>query len=251
LQGKISDLIKQVQNRSLPESQIPITVNDYSNFLPFLDPNNAASSQNNPLPNLLKATDMNPALSNLFPAYFAGDLSGSQLAQQLFQKYAPSLFKDLSYDLTFKVSKKSESERIVAEQVSQGIAQGLLGNSDKSNVFNDGNTRAPAPGGSDSGSGSSGGMFNSVIQSLMGSTPKSKAGTLDWKERSNEICQQISKRGLEPYDFGCLRDPNDVEPNFSYRGYAKMVCSRLETIYDPGVPQLCGCPPPTWSGWKP
>jgi len=78
-----------------------------------------------------------------------------------------------------------------------------------------------------------------------------KPGTLDWKERSGQICEQIVKRGMNPRDYGCLEDPDEVDPNFSYRGYAKMVCSRLGTNYDPGIPELCGCPPATWSGWKP
>jgi hypothetical protein len=43
---------------------------------------------------------------------------------------------------------------------------------------------------------------------------------------------------------------NSVGPNFSWRGYSKMVCSRIATIYDTGAPEACGCPPPTWAGWR-
>ena len=248
----------QVQNGSLTESNIPITVSDYKSFLPFIDPSNANSNQRSPLPHLLSSVGANAGLANLFPAYFAGDISGAKLAQELLERYAPSLFKDISYDVTVKLGKKSESERAIAAATAQAVSNGLLGGTQAVQFADSGSTYGTANGGSGisgsgisgsgiSGSGTSSGMFGSVIHSLMGNKP----ATLDWKDRSNQICQQISKRGLTPYEFGCLADPNDVEPNFSYRGYAKMVCARLETIYDTSVPELCGCPPPTWSGWRP
>jgi hypothetical protein len=55
---------------------------------------------------------------------------------------------------------------------------------------------------------------------------------------------------MNSYDFGCMKDTSAVSENFSYRGYAKMICSRLATNYDPSIPELCGCPPPTWPGWR-
>ena len=71
-----------------------------------------------------------------------------------------------------------------------------------------------------------------------------------WKERATFICDQISKREMNPDDYGCMQDTTIVSDNFSYRGYAKMICSRLATNYDPGIPELCGCPPPEWPGWR-
>ena len=55
---------------------------------------------------------------------------------------------------------------------------------------------------------------------------------------------------MNPKDFGCLGNNEYVSENFSWRGYAKMVCTRLGTSYDTGLPETCGCPPSTWSGWK-
>jgi hypothetical protein len=73
----------------------------------------------------------------------------------------------------------------------------------------------------------------------------------DWKERSKQICGQINARGYNPNDFGCLADPDKMrQESFSWRGHARMVCNRLNTIYDTSVPFLCGCPPPTWPGWR-
>ena len=134
-----------------------------------------------------------------------------------------------------------------------------------SDADNDGNTYGNAP-----NSSSITGMFNSIIQKLTGTadatatatattnskTPSSVSAPappahFNWADRSKEICEQVTKRGLNAYDYGCLNNPDDVSANFSYRGYAKMVCSRLETNYDPSIPALCGCPPPTWPGWRP
>jgi hypothetical protein len=83
-----------------------------------------------------------------------------------------------------------------------------------------------------------------------GTAANLKPSTLDWKERSQQICDQLNKRGLKPYDFGCI-DIKTVGDNFSFRGYAKMICNRISTMYDPSIPELCGCPPPTWPGWRP
>jgi hypothetical protein len=83
-----------------------------------------------------------------------------------------------------------------------------------------------------------------------GSLPTSTTSGLDWKSRVQHICQQVEKRGYNPGDFGCLGPTDVVSPNFSWRGHAKMVCSRLQTIYEPGVPEMCGCPAPTWPGWR-
>jgi hypothetical protein len=77
------------------------------------------------------------------------------------------------------------------------------------------------------------------------------AKAFNWKERTTHICGQISKRGYNPDDFGCLKNESaDKYQGFSWRGHAKMICNRLGTIYDPGTPELCGCPPPTWPGWR-
>jgi hypothetical protein len=103
------------------------------------------------------------------------------------------------------------------------------------------------------GSGSRG-MFDDISQSLAaggdGTTMTHGAPQLDWKDRSKQICDQIKRRGMNPQDYGCMKNTSDVGHTFSFRGYAKMICARLGTNYDPGIPELCGCPPATWPGWR-
>ncbi len=75
------------------------------------------------------------------------------------------------------------------------------------------------------------------------------AARFDWKKRSREICSAVKARGLEPTDYGCMPDGVTVSADFSYKGYAKMVCHRLSANYDPGFGYLVGCPPADWRGW--
>ena len=77
----------------------------------------------------------------------------------------------------------------------------------------------------------------------------SKVGGLDWKNRTESICEQVRLRGLDPQDFGCVPKGSLMSPAYSWRGHAKMVCGRLNTTMDPNLPVVCGCPPQEWKGW--
>jgi hypothetical protein len=78
----------------------------------------------------------------------------------------------------------------------------------------------------------------------------SAASGFDWKERAKTICENARKRGLNPAEFGCLPEGAKVSADFSWRGYARMICNRLQTDYYTGVPEACGCPPMNWPGWN-
>jgi hypothetical protein len=77
-----------------------------------------------------------------------------------------------------------------------------------------------------------------------------KVGKLDWKARAADICENVRKAGLDPGDYGCLKSTQDVGPNYSWRGHARMICTRLETNALPGTSESMGCPPTTWKGWR-
>ena len=74
----------------------------------------------------------------------------------------------------------------------------------------------------------------------------------DWKARAKQIENQIKRRGLIPSDFGI--DPKlttaDRSKEFSWKGYTKMICTRLQATMDPALPETCGCPPMDWKGWR-
>ena len=81
-------------------------------------------------------------------------------------------------------------------------------------------------------------------------TDRTNTSGFDWQRRSKEICENARKRGLNPADFGCMPAGTEVSNDFSWRGYARMLCNRLQTDYYTGVPEACGCPPTNWPGWK-
>ena len=241
----VQTIIDKVDAKVMLASDIPIRQSEYKAFLPIL-------GSDGPLPTLLQSSNLPPTLSSLFPASL-GDISGAAIAQYLFNNYAETFFKGLSWDMSYT------SER------SLDIANA------KTNFANAARDALDASGGNVAAAGSGGdgaygaaprteyrGQFASHTGAgATGSTTTtgttSTAGTparFDWKERSIAICDAVQKRGYNPGDFGCVADVNSVGPNFSWRGYSKMVCSRIATIYDTGAPEACGCPPPTWAGWR-
>ena len=76
------------------------------------------------------------------------------------------------------------------------------------------------------------------------------ASTFDWKNRAKEIEAQVKKRGLNPTDFGIMPLNTTVSNDFSWKGYTRMMCTRLQATMDPSLPETCGCPPMEWQGWR-
>jgi hypothetical protein len=265
----VNSYVTEVNRGTIKPGDIPISVGSYNKFLPFVDPTKGMII-NDPLPNLIATTGASPALSNLFPYLFGGDVSGVDLARSLFEKYAKSFFNNTSYEVGLKFKRMSDAELNIAENVALAALNPLRNSygSDSDDYYGsesrkDGSTHGTAPKSSGSRgetetrtttlSGSTDGKTakSHVSTSANPGAASSTPATMDWKARSEQICSQISKRGLDPNDYGCLKNPRDVDENFSFRGHARMVCSRLGTNYDPGIPDLCGCPPPTWPGWRP
>jgi len=80
--------------------------------------------------------------------------------------------------------------------------------------------------------------------------PKPISGEFDWQKRSKEILKQVKKRGLNPVQFGALPKDVQVSSDFSWRGYTRMICLRLNATTDPGLAFSCGCPHENWEGWR-
>jgi hypothetical protein len=81
-------------------------------------------------------------------------------------------------------------------------------------------------------------------------SPSVAPAHFDWKERARQIEDQIRKRGLRPADYGVMPREQKVSNDFSWKGYAKMMCTRLQATMDPALPETCGCPPMDWKGWR-
>ena len=269
---QVQDLIDQINKGQMKLSDVPFRKSDIANFLPTL------TNSNTQIGKLVGDTGSGSILNSLFPKYGAGDTDGAELAQNLFKQYEHQLLNNVSWDVSLHYTGKAEQDvarnyATAAQDFKLGVdsLSAMLPPDNSAGTVSSGAITSP---GSPSSPGSSGtisfdsksdyrGLMSSVIQSLTGATPtdvsitnhshnNTEASTpFNWKSRSNEICGQIKARGYNPYDFGCLERPDEMNrESFSWRGYARMVCNRLSTIYDPSVPTLCGCPPPTWPGWR-
>lgn len=251
----VNNIKSRIDNGTLKAADIPIKLTDYQNFLPALGTNSGGIGK------LMSASGLS-SLSSLFNAYDAGDISGSQIAEALFEKYADEILKGMSYNLTFSYTSPSE----VAKE--QAIASGWNAKNAYSSFSKQGGVSSGALGALAQGGqgdlmdglldGFSGerdkirGEFEEKIQHL--SRPPSQAptqiGKFDWKVRAEAVTENIRKAGMNPDDFGCLGRGAQVSKDYSWRGHAKMVCSRLATHADPGIPEQMGCPPVSWKGWR-
>ena len=67
-------------------------------------------------------------------------------------------------------------------------------------------------------------------------------GRYDYKQRVTDVCNQIKSSGLgDPVKFGCIADPSQVGPSYSWKGAYKMVCSRLGHTWGGFYPEMFGC----------
>ena len=91
------------------------------------------------------------------------------------------------------------------------------------------------------------------VTDRLASTPQDAGrgpSQFDWERRAKDIEGQVRKRGLNPDDFGIMRGNTKVSKDFSWKGYARMICTRLQATMDPSLPETCGCPPMDWAGWR-
>jgi hypothetical protein len=67
-------------------------------------------------------------------------------------------------------------------------------------------------------------------------------GGADYKTRTNDLCRSIGASGLgDPKDFGCLLNPDEVSPTYSWKGAHKMICNRLGDTWGASYPEQFGC----------
>jgi hypothetical protein len=222
IKNKLETIVTEVKNGTKPEASIPILKSDMDKFLPVM------GKPSQPLPELINSLNLPPTLSNLFPATGSGDVTASKVADTLFQNYGNAILKAIIDNLS------------PAKQTSD------------TPVFMTAGAQTP---GSDMVSFPRGEMESVTATMEMARlegqpSPAGAPARFDWKKKSAEICNEIRKRGLNPSDFGCMSPEKIVGPDFSWRGNARMVCTRLLTTPDPGLPETCGCPPLNWPGWR-
>jgi hypothetical protein len=277
----VNDIKAEVQAGRRKLQDVPFKKTDIDNFLPAME------NPNTPLPDLIKEAGLKDVVNSLFPKFFTGDVEGTDTARKMFNQYAETFFKNMSWDITY--SYKGQAEQDIAKSYADAMMNAKFASENNLNAAAAPAGGSPAAAQNEAVTGAFGNILQNVVSDVnaKGGDEKGKGMTVstnlgpggtkqmlgpggtqqpqlgpggteqkmegfDWRARSKQICQQIAARGYKPAEFGCLENP-DAEPytGFSWRGYAKMICNRLSTVYDPGVPELCGCPPQTWAGWKP
>lgn len=226
----VDNLNAKITSGELLASQIPIMKADYDKFLPALGNTSVGLSG-------LISKVGGGSLSSLFNSYDAGDISGSTLAGALFEKYADDLMKNLSWSVKYTSPSEADvAKSLIAYTIATqhpGTMKGARGEFDEKIRALD------MAGFEDSAKG--------------GRPPSQKAtdiGSFDWKKRVDDIQQNMIRAGLKLSDYGALKSADEVSENFSWRGHAKMICSRLATHADPAIPEQMGCPPVSWKGWR-
>jgi hypothetical protein len=231
MKSNVQTIIDQVQSGALMPVEIPIMKRDIDNAFPIL------GKPDEPLPQVIRTLGLPPGLANLLPSNVQKDPNTVREINKLVDKYADTVVNGVSASFSVKYTSPREAEK--ARALASTIDKtGFPSASDLDNACNnkfmpDGG-QAPvtdrlAPRPDDAGRGPS---------------------HFDWKARSKEIEGQIKKRGLNPNDFGIMPDNTKVSNDFSWKGYARMICTRLQATMDPSLPETCGCPPMDWPGWR-
>lgn len=268
-------MISDIQTGIRNISDLKVTKQEINAFLP------AIANPNTPIPDIISSWNLSSILNSLFPLYSSGDMNGSKAAQALLEKYGQTLANNLSWDVGLSYKGKAEQDIAANNATAMHDLRYVVdtaGTPSASNTDTSTAGLANALTGGSSYHASAGntagyrGLFDSVITSVTGQSPEyinvsdgttggdsaansgstSSKTPFDWKARSVQICKQITARGMNAYDFGCMKNPDTMKKeSFSWRGYTRTICTRLSTNYDPSIPELCGCPPPTWAGWRP
>jgi len=227
LHEEVSNIIDQLNSGVMLPADVPITKADIDSALPIL------GDMSKPLPQVLEKANIPRAILNLFP----GGLSASDTAtlnafRKTIDTYAKQITKKLGATDSFVDTTTSSDEY---QQTSDAILYQQIRDATLSllNGFFQNN-----------GSSS---RLNST-QSLPGMSESENPG-FDWEERALLIANRVKTRGLNPEDYGIISDDAEVTTDFSWRGYTRMICSRLMADVDPGLPEACGCPPYNWNGW--
>lgn len=256
IKDEVDDVITKIQNGFYTPSTVPIYKSDIEKALPIL------GKPSSPLPQVLRQNSLPPAIASLFPGGLSpADTEQAAQITNVVKGYMTNLFEGASWgiNLNFKYDNpniaklQAKTASIERQAPLQGPAPttGIPGVEYRSSIEG-GNVNDPLL------TPSPNGLYrttDSYDYGLPGSSfqrefPPLKAGGLDWKAKAQEIREQIRRRGLNPTQFGALPTDAIVSDDFSWRGYTQMLCTRLKTTTDPGLPVTVGCPPDNWSGWK-
>ena len=248
----IDDVITKIEKGFYKKDTVPIFKSDIAKSLPLL------GNLNKPLPQLLNTYKLPPAIASLFPGGLSPrDKEQSAQINNIVKGYMKQLAAGVSWGVDVNVRYDNPNTLAAHPNYkpkgSYTMASGIPGLKPSASLKVSGtrtkkskpNTKAPLNYKTNS----------TCTQGLPGSSnfrtfPDVTSGHLDWKKRSSQIISQIKKRGLRPEQFGAMPSDTEVGKDFSWRGYTRMMCSRLNATTDPGLSVTVGCPAENWNGWR-
>lgn len=263
MKEQVDDEITKLKSGARLASEVIIMKSDIETALPIL------GNINQPLPQIIKAAGLPPVLASLIPENITNDPNVSRQISDLVNTYAEDFFKGTSATVSFNVNYTAPRQVELANAVavaasSGGIPYSASGSTSGSHSgvaltgfpnMNELTATSGAPEFMPKGDNvMPGSGMPYALPAPEGGIrpvfPQFNTAHFDWKQRVKEIEEQIKKRKLNPNDFGVMKPGSQVGADFSWRGYAKSICTRLQATPDPDLPVACGCPPSDWRGWK-
>jgi hypothetical protein len=230
LKSNMQTIVDQVYLGELMPSEVPVYKKDIENAFP------AITDMNQPIPELIQRLGLPSWLSNLLPSNLQNDPAMVRQINKLIDNYADTVVNGLSASVAVQYTSPRQVEQ--ARAMGSTLCQtGFPSLSDLDNL----NQSTVASNGQ-----------NGTISDTFAQKPMDEGrgpSQFDWKTRAKQIEDQIKKRGLQPDDFGVMKTNQKVSDTFSWKGYAYMMCTRLQATMDPALPETCGCPPMDWKGW--
>jgi len=242
MKQNVETILQQVNSGALMSTEIPIMRKDIQNAFPIL------GKPSEPLPQIIQSLNLPAGLGNLLPSNLQKDPQTTREISKLLDKYGKEFIDGVSASASFNVKYTSPRDTL---RLSNGLQR------DKSTTSTVDQTGFPSP--SDlmnaSGLNQQNQMLlqgNGNLTDVYADKPQEQGrgpSQFDWKTRAKQIEGQVKKRGLKPSDFGIMSEGTQVSKDFSWKGYARMICNRLQATMDPSLPETCGCPPMDWKGW--
>jgi hypothetical protein len=262
IKDDVDQVIAQLQSGALTPETVPIFSSDIERALPLL------GKPSDPLPQVLRQTGLPPAIANLFPGGMSPkDTEQALQINNIMKGYMNNLFEGTSWGVNLSLKYDNPNVLKLQAEAAKGgpaldtepqeypLTPGLPSSQPiqtNMKVVGQNPTAALVSRVADAtldrtSTGYEAGLPGSSMSRML---PEVKVGDLDWKQRSQQIKEQIRRRGMNPMDFGAMPDDVVVSNEFSWKGYTQMMCSRLNSTTDPGLPTTVGCPPQNWQGWR-
>ncbi len=256
----LSEIIQRVESKQLLEIEIPVMKDELSQVF------NSIGDTEKPIGSITTQS-LPEEVANLLPPG-AQDAESQALLRGLADKYVDNFLKGTSVELKLGAKLKYTSENearaggggntyaaffapLVTGQDAKKAYNGMQGTAGNGFASNGDIESVSASGQLMPETSASGDVSDPYAYDPRDGFRKPTAASgFDWKTRAKQICENVRKMGMDPKDFGCLAEGAQVSPTFSWRGYARMICNRLQSNYYTGTDVACGCPPLNWPGWN-